>query len=257
MHFLRSSLFLILLASCASMKKKPAETKGSAGGNKAPALQSEWQSWPSPWWSAKAKLTLQTEGVSIPLNVSIRAEEGKAIWFSATAFGLLEVARGKMDADSIRILDKMNHRCIRTAVSGFGSLMPLKTDVRQLQHFLMGRVFWDSLETGNSRNRLDTVHLSGVQASVAYRASLLGKYQLLRADAELQSGGAIQLKNSSFQEVSGFPVAFKKELSSKIPAGEKTAEGGLKIEFSRFEFLGNAPDMEFSLPDDCSPMELK
>jgi hypothetical protein len=257
MHFFRLTLLLFLLSACRAGRKLPVQAGKSAETAREAALQSEYQNWPTPWWSAKAKVTFRSEGNSIPVNVNIRAEEGKALWFSATAFGLLEVARGRLDGDSLRVLDKVNNRCIRTAMAGFGSFLPLKTDIRQLQHFLMGRVFWDSLMRVQSKNMLDTLQLSGNQGDIAFRARLLGKYRLLQADADIQSGGQIRLQNSEFRDVSGFPVSFRKELSSKLPAGDKITEGGLKMEFTRFEFLNAAPEMEFSLPDDCSPMQLK
>ncbi len=223
---------------------------------KIPALKSEIQAWPAAWWTAKGKVYVNMGGSQIPVNLTIRSEEGKAIWFSASAFGLMEVARGRVDQDSVRILDKFNNRCIRTGLNGIGNYLPVGMGLKQLQHFLMGRVFWDSLEAGKKIIQNDTVRISGQQAGVQYAADVLGKFNLIKADAKLE-GAEINLQNQDFRQISGFPVAFRKELKSRISSDGKMQEAGIRIEYSRFEFLQQAPDMEFSLPDDCTPMDLK
>lgn len=249
------AIFLLFLVSC-KVGKKTASSP-SAGPEKVKALQTEFQSWPSPWWTAKGKLTLNMGGNRFPVNISLRAEEGKVIWFSASAFGLLEVGRGRIDGDSVRILDKINNRCIRTDLKGLGNYFPATSGLRQLQHFLMGRVFWDSLESSQSSLKTDTTLISGRQGSVTYKAKLYRKFQLLEAQAGLDEGIRIQLSNQDFRTISGFPVAFQKELMSHQEQNGKITENGLKIEFSRFEFVQQAPDFDFSLPPDCQPMELK
>lgn len=249
-------IYLMLLASSCASRKNTGSSPASAAA-KPSALQSELQAWPSRWWSAKGKLSLTMNGNTFPLNLTLRAEEGKAIWFSASAFGLLEVGRGRIDGDSIRVLDKINNRCVRSGLNGLENYLPSGMGIKQLQHFIMGRVFWDSLVAAKSTASGDTSSFHGRQGNVGYRAKVLQKYQLLEARADLGEGSNIQLNNSDFRVFSGFPVCFRKELQSRIYRDGKETQGGLKIDFSRFEFLQQAPDMEFSLPADCQPMELK
>jgi hypothetical protein len=253
MRFLPILFFLTAALAC--RQKKPL-TPSSGESEKKPAIRTEVQAWPSPWWSAKGKVYLQMGGSTIPVNLSLRSEEGNAIWFSASAFGLMEVARGKIDRDSVRILDKFNNRCIRTGLQGLGNYLPVSMGIRQLQHFLMGRVFWDSLEAGNRLVRNDTLRISGMQSGVRYAADILGKFNLVNAEASLESAG-VSLQNRDFRDVSGFPVAFGKEVRSSTEIQGQKQEAGFRIEYSRFEFLQKAPDLEFSLPGDCTPMELK
>jgi hypothetical protein len=93
---------------------------------------------------------------------------------------------------------------------------------------------------------------------VGYSASLLAKYQLLRAKADLGKGNELKLVNEDFRLVSGYPVSFYKEVEGKSEADpEGMLNNRLRLEFNRFEFLQEAPDMEFSLPDDCEPLEIK
>jgi hypothetical protein len=253
---MRIILIIILTGAVFACKQKKTKTQDSISSEKKPALQSEIQAWPSPYWSAKGKVYIQMGGSNIPVNLSLRAEQGKALWFSASAFGLMEVARGKVDQDSVRILDKFNNRCIRSGLQGLGNYLPVSMGIHQLQHFLMGRVFWDSLEAGNRLMKNDTLKISGLQAGVRYTADIMAKFNLIKADASLE-GADINLKNNDFRDISGFPVAFDKELRSRTEFQGKTQEAGIRIDFSRFEFLQKAPDLDFALPDDCTPMELK
>ena len=253
---MRTILIIVLTGAVFACKQKKTSVKDSIPSGKQAALQSEIQAWPSPWWTAKGKVYVNMCGNQIPVNLTLRAEQGKALWFSASAFGLMEVARGKVDQDSVRILDKFNNRCIRSGLQGLGNYLPVSMGIHQLQHFLMGRVFWDSLEAGNRSMKNDTLKIGGFQSGVRYNADILAKFNLIKADASLE-GADINLKNTDFRDISGFPVAFGKELRSRTEFQGKTQEAGIRIEFSRFEFLQKAPDLDFALPEDCTPMELK
>jgi hypothetical protein len=68
---------------------------------------------------------------------------------------------------------------------------------------------------------------------------------------------AVFLENRDFRQISGFPVAFQKEVKSQTGTPGNIQETVIRLEFSRFEFLNQAPDMEFSLPPDCTPFDLK
>jgi hypothetical protein len=257
---MRSIIVLLLLLSFAGACKKKANTetlKSETKQQREPALRSDIQAWPSPYWTAKGKVYVNISGNNMPVNITLRAEEGKVLWFSASAFGLMEVARGRVDRDSIRILDKFNNRCFRSNLTGLGSYLPVALSIKQLQHFLMGRVFWDSLEAGRRRVSSDTSFMQGNQAGVAFSASIFKQFQLLRASAEMGPAAMVTMENNSFKDVSGFPIAFGKEVNSRSENSGKTNDSKIRIEFSRFEFLKSAPDFEFSLPEDCVPMEIK
>jgi hypothetical protein len=254
-HFIFLIPVLLVLGSSCSRKMKPGSEKSKV--HHQPSLASDVQPWPTRWWSAKMKISLQNEGTQIPLTLILRAEEGKSIWFSATALGLLEVARGKLDNDSVLIHEKMGNQCIRTAMSGLGPYLPLNLGMKHLQHFLMGRVFWDSLEKAVKNQQSDTVRFSGLQGSVSCLATILNRYQLLDARLELGADARVNLINKDFRPVSDFPVAFSKEIKSESHMDGKKSEVLIRIEFSRFEFLQDPPDLEFSLPADCIPMQMK
>jgi hypothetical protein len=257
---MRSIIFLLfLLPIFGACKKKPSaeSVKSDSKPQREPALRSEIQAWPSPYWTAKGKIYVSIAGNNMPVNITLRAEEGKMLWFSASAFGLMEVARGRIDRDSVRILDKFNNRCFRSRLSGLGSYLPVALSIKQLQHFLMGRVFWDSLEAGRQRVSSDSSFMQGTQAGVAFSASIFKQFQLVRASANMGQTANVSMENNSFKDVSGFPIAFGKEINSRSENSGKTNDSKIRIEFSRFEFLKAAPEFDFSLPEDCTPMEIK
>jgi hypothetical protein len=204
-------LFLSVLFSC----KRKSSTSGLPSAREHNSIRSEIQAWPGPWWTAKAKVFVALGGSNVPVNLTLRAEEGKAIWFSASAFGLMEIARGRIDQDSIRILDKFNNRCFRSGLKGLGIYLPVAMGVRQLQHFLMGRVFWDSLQAGTRFQSQDTTRLMGNQEGIQFSAEILAKYNLLKADASVGNAQML-MKNSDFRQIAGFPVAFSKTVRSRI-----------------------------------------
>jgi hypothetical protein len=255
-------LWLLLFAVAVSCGKKK-EPKSSSVGvtekrEQPPAILSEFIAWPQNYWVAKAKVNLTMQGNSFTVNLTLRAERDKCIWFSANAMGLLEIARGKIDADSARFLDKFHNTCYVGDLNGLGEFLPVPLKLSQLQHFLMGKVFWDSLAAGQKRINGDTSFLSGVQGDASFRARILQKYNLIDANAALSNNDAsVSLLNTNFKPVSGFPVAFKKEVQSRVKEDGKLNETQIRIEFTKFEFVAEKPDLDFELPSDCERKVIK
>jgi len=256
-----SVLVFVFNSSCNSKKsKKPVKVNVSDSTiKKEPAIRTVYSQWPQPFWTAKAKVFLDLGGNSFPVNVTIRAEKDKYIWFSANAMGLMEVARGRIDRDSIRVHDKFNNRCYIGGMDGLGGFLPMHLEIKQLQHFLMGKVFWDSLFVGKTSNFGDSSVVEGTEGGTSFNARIHQQYNLVQANANLmESKSFVRLQNDDFKAVAGYPIAFRKALQSGYPderGGVK--ESKAKIEFSRFEFVEQSPDFSFDLPTDCSRQVLK
>ena len=251
-------LLLAVAVSCGKKKETKPSADGTQKGVQLPAILSEFIAWPQNYWVAKAKVNLTMQGNSFSVNLTLRAERDKCIWFSANAMGLLEIARGKIDADSAKLLDKFHNTCYVGGVDGLGAFLPVPMKLSQLQHFLMGKVFWDSLAAGQKRISGDTSFLAGSQGDASFRARILQKYNLLDANAALSNNDAsVSLVNTNFKPVSGFPVAFKKEVQSRTKEDGKLNETQIRIEFTKFEFVAEKPDMDFELPSDCDRKVIK
>jgi len=253
-------LFLGLAVFCLSCKKKVqnSSANNSDKNNQAnvPALIMEQDNWPQEFWTAKAKISINHPQMNVSFNMTMRAEKDKQIWFSANAFGLMEVARGLVDKDSVRVWDKFNNRCMVGSLQVLQNYVPVPLALAQLQHFLMGRVFWDSLEAGKMEVKGDSSFVNGQQGTINFRASIWQKYLLHKAKAT-DSQLEVSLVNQNFKPVSNILIPFEKELKSNQLDDGKIQSSGLKIEFTKFEFLNVKPDFNLELPKDCNKQVLK
>lgn len=251
-------LFLAVTFSCGKKKVAKPSGDGTVKKEEPPAIVTDFAAWPQRFWTAKAKVHLNMQGNSFTVNLTLRAENDKCIWFSANAMGLLEIARGKIDSDSARLLDKFHNTCYVGGVDGLGAFLPVPMELSQLQHLLMGKVFWDSLTAGQKRISGDTSFLAGNQGDASFQARIFQKYNLLDANVALSNSEAsVSLKNTNFKSVSGFPVAFQKEVVSLVKEEGKMNETKVRIEFTRFEFVAEKPDLDFELPSDCERKVIK
>lgn len=240
-------------SACKKGNKSTSGDNREAGSEKGlPTLISETGTWPTPYWTAKAKVSIEHPGTNLSFNMVFRAEQGKALWFSANAFGLMEVARGMVTEDSVIALDKFNNQCYTGGTQSLKNYVPFQMGLSQLQHFLMGRVFWDSLGLNGMRQVGDSTYVDGVQDDTKFSVATWQKYFLHRATLN-QNGGqmSLNLENTDFRQVGPTKIGFNKQLNSSQMVDKKEEKSSLKIEFSKFEFVSNRPEMPLDLPSDC------
>ena len=250
---------LMILASFSCKKKTKTSGEGatnSSSESKIPALKMVHDNWPQEYWTAKAKININHPGMNVSFNMTLRAEKNKQIWFSANAFGLMEVARGLVDNDSIRVWDKFNNRCLTGDLSALQGYVPITLDQRQLQHFLMGRVFWDSLTGGKIEEKGDSSYLMGSQGGINFKANIWQKYLLHKAFAT-DPQFEVSLTNQNFKLISNILIPFEKSLQSNTTEDGKVQASSLKIEFTKFEFLNSKPDFSLELPADCQRQAIR
>lgn len=248
-------VFFVLLAftSCKKGKGKVGGSDSSGVAKPARPLPTatEWAEWPQPFWTAKAKVSVQHPGMNVSFQMSIRCEKGQCIWFSAQALGLFEVARGKVTADSIFVLDKINNRVLVGGLDGLQSYVPVPMGIAGLQHFLMGRVFWDSLFIEGKKESGDSTFISGSQGDISYSGNIWNRYFLVGANARMdENQSQVSVRNLNFKSVGNSWIAYRKELNSSQFIKGKKEESGLNIDFSRFEFVGQRPEMDLEIPKD-------
>lgn len=252
---------LVLLFSSCKKKKSttsPNDSLSKESASKIPALKTELADWPQPFWTAKAKVAIQHPGMNVSFQMSIRSEKDQRLWFSAQALGFIEVARGIVTRDSIIVLDKFNNNCYVGGLDGLESYVPFPLGISQLQHFLMGRVFWDSLFVEGRRQSGDSTYLSGNQGDIFYSGSIWQRYFLTSAQASTgENQTRVSLSNSQFKPVGNTWISYRKELQSSQLVDGKPQDSGLKIEFTRFEFVGQRPEMELEIPSGCERKLIK
>jgi len=251
---------IILIVSGISCKKKNQAAKDatekSSKSERIPALMMEQDAWPQEFWTAKAKININHPQMNVSFNMTLRVEKDKQIWFSANAFGLIEVARGLVDKDSVRVWDKFNNKCMVGSLNVLQGYVPIPLGLGQLQHFLMGRVFWDSLVAGKIEVRGDSSFMQGSQGGINFNASIWQKYLLHKAKA-MDDLLEVSLVNQNFKPVSNMLIPFEKLLNSNQLENGKMQSSGLKIEFTKFEFIREKPDFTLELPEDCKKQALR
>jgi hypothetical protein len=246
------------LSACKSTKKSKDASKQAAVPAEKPAIKSSFDAWPTPYWTAKAKVTVLVGDNNIPVSVTMRAIENEAVWFSAQALGLLEVARGRIDRDSVRIWDKMNSRCYYGASNELGALFPVSVELRHMQHLLMGRVFWDSLTAGERIARNDTQLVSGSLGELNYSVELFQTYRLLIAQGKnADSRFEVFMQNEDFKMVKDYPVSFKKEIRSLSRERGEIQQNKVKIEFNRFDFVDEKPETTLDIPSSVNRIPIR
>lgn len=247
---------LILLSFSACKRKKGNGGVKTAGksdslGRVAP-LKTQWAEWPENFWTAKAKVSLQHPKMNVSFQMSIRCEKNECLWFSAQALGLFEVARGRINKDSMVVFDKINNRCMVGDLSTLENYVPFPMSIGQLQHFLMGRVFWDSLYVDERRVVDDSTFISGSQGDVWYSAAIGKQYFLTRAEAKSEETRAkVLMQNLLFKPIGNTLVAHRKEISSSQLVEGKPENSNIQIEFTRFEFVNKRPEMDLEIPKGC------
>ena len=90
-------------------------------------------------FSCKAKISYsdQQNGV-VNLNATIRMKKDSVIWISVSPGIGIEVARILITADSIRIIDRINHKYISRGVAYLGQFISYPVDLREMQNIITG-----------------------------------------------------------------------------------------------------------------------
>jgi hypothetical protein len=262
-HSLLPAFLLFLSLFSPSCKKKQGTGVSTTGASektaaKPPALIMARDQWPQNYWTAKAKVSLKHPKMNVSFSMTLRSEKNKRLWFSAQAFGLLEVARGLISGDSLKIWDKFNNRCLVGDMQSMQEFVPVPMGIAQLQYFLMGRIFWDSLSFGKETRLQDSVLVSGENGSLNFQAKIWQKYLLHTARAaEAESKTKVYIENQDFKPASQMLIPWKKVLlaSSNYTGTEEKTD--LQIEFSKFEFSAAAPDFSLEVPAGCQRQVLR
>jgi len=226
---------------------KPENASHVAQGNAMllAALRPRWvadTSWSS--FSGRAKLHFEGGGQSHDFAASIRMEQGKSIWISATALLNLEIARVLITPDSIWILNRLSREARVLAFSQINLLLPLPADFGSLQSLITGA----PLQTGHQPMiALDT---AGTFVLGYASPDFVQMLQFSKPDTSLDMQyiaareSTMQCEYKSQTMVSGRRFSSQRELS----LSDRGASYRLSIEFSKAAF--NEPvELPFSIPD--------
>lgn len=242
------SLLWFISSGC---NRKPATGTNTKADSVQPLTPSARIDWPFPNWTAKAKVTIQRPGIDLNFTVSLRAIKSDAVWFSANAFGLMEVARGLLKTDSIFIWDKINGRVLVGDISALHEYLPVQMNVTDFQYFLMGHIFWDSLLIGQRHQKGDSSLIIGNLDRTNFRVAIWKDYFLHSVQASNSTQGVtLDVQNEDFRNQQGTAISFRRRLVATENNRQGKSKSAASFDFVRFEFSNQLPDMPFEPPHD-------
>ncbi len=136
--FLIIGIIALLALSCKS-KKIATGTKTEVVENTAKSLQNLMirNQVSADWLSAKLRLNLKSEQLTIGLSGNLRLEKDKAIWINVKKFGI-EAARVLIEPDSIFVIDRFGGNNIAEDLSYVQRKMNFPANFQMLQALVLG-----------------------------------------------------------------------------------------------------------------------
>jgi hypothetical protein len=142
-------IFLMLLSlvlGCKSKKKlsdnKPRNFDQVVfNGNATDSLlRKNWE-----YFSARLAVDFTSDDQDLSGNISLRMRRDSIIWFSVSASIGLQVAKGIITKDSVKILDLYEKRYFKYGISELGNMLGANVGLRELQNIILGNPVFDSM----------------------------------------------------------------------------------------------------------------
>lgn len=138
----------LLVASCKTRHKAIAnqrvsydslhlsEKKGSDS-----LLRKNWQ-----YFSGRLAMDYNSEDQSLSGAISLRMKKDSIIWFSATAVLGIQVAKGIITKDSVKILDIYERKYMEYSIAELGQMFGVQLGLRELQNLILANPVFDTME---------------------------------------------------------------------------------------------------------------
>ncbi|WP_256003576.1 MULTISPECIES: DUF4292 domain-containing protein [Pedobacter] len=195
--------------------------------------------------SLKARASMDINGNSSNVNMTIRMEKDKRIWVSLTAFAGIEVARALITPDSIKVRNNLQSVYLKKPFNYIHRFTGKSVDFQLLQSILLGNTITGFMTNEASLNQENGVWvLKGQREDLVYRSGFNTLFKVAAQHLnELKSGQGLKVTYGEYQEIGQtlFPTALK--INSM--AGKQTI--GVQLEYSKIE--GNVPlEFPFNVP---------
>lgn len=90
------------------------------------------------WLSARIKVEYSDENINQDFTAVVRMRRDSMLWISLQGPFGIEGARILVSRDSIFVVNKLGNEFLRQPLSYLSKVLPMPTDVRQLQDFILG-----------------------------------------------------------------------------------------------------------------------
>lgn len=103
-------------------------------------LRKDWQ-----YFSGRLAVDYTSEEQSLSGTISLRMKRDSILWFSASAALGIQVAKGIITRDSVKILDLYEKRYMAYGIEELGSMFGVNLGLRELQNLILANPVFDSL----------------------------------------------------------------------------------------------------------------
>jgi hypothetical protein len=192
----------------------------------------------------KADLNMNGEENSVTINIRIKKDE--KIWFSVTALGgAVEVARGIITPDSLRLMNRLQKKYVKKPFSYIHAYTDEQINFGWLQSILVGNTIKNFMIEESDLKQADGVWvLSGTQKGLAYNSmfnTLLKPVQLTLNDAK--AGQGLKVNYDKYTPIND--ALFPSILKINSAVGNKKIS--LAVDFVKIDY-NVAVDFPFTVP---------
>ncbi len=140
-RLLALSLVLVIGANSCSSKKKVVDSNTADRSANYLLKEVDNRLLEPEWMEAKASIHFEDKDISIGGKATLRLRKDSLLWVSVRKFGL-EVARAKINTDSVYVLDRINNEYAIYGLSYLAKSYGLPADFNLLQCMVLGNPYF-------------------------------------------------------------------------------------------------------------------
>ncbi|MBL7810602.1 MAG: DUF4292 domain-containing protein [Bacteroidetes bacterium] len=241
---------LIMAASCRSKKQitdKPRQfdsvvfsppVMGELKGD--PLIRTQWD-----YFSSRMAVDFNDGENEMSGNISLRMRKDSLLWFSASASLGIQVAKGIITRDSVKILDLINKNYYLYGIKDLAGTFGAEISLRELQNLILGNPMFDTISY-----QMDTVSRGwfGIQPPLT---QIVFTGTSLRVDSTYltQKGTERQLRANYSGEKSAGAYSVAEKLAILAFGASKNVRFDIAFTTASDEYI---PSYPFSIPEGYS-----
>ncbi|MBS3915861.1 MAG: DUF4292 domain-containing protein [Bacteroidetes bacterium] len=107
------------------------------------------------WEYFSSRMAVDYSGVDqdLSFNVSLRMRKDSIIWFSVSAALGIQVMKGIVTADSVKLLDLYNKKYTQYSIKQLGELLGAEIGLRELQNLILSNPLYDKMSYVMNENK--------------------------------------------------------------------------------------------------------
>lgn len=200
------------------------------------------------YFSGRLGMDYNSEDQSLSGNISVRMKRDSIIWFSASAALGIQVAKGIITKDSVKIIDLYERRYMEYDIKELGQMFGVQVGLRELQNLILANPLFDTLSYRRDQISKGWVAVENPLTNILFCRN----FQPADSSMLTQKGSKrqLQVRYSGSKSAGSFVVP----ASMDILAGSDSKIVRMAIEFTTASD-GVIPSYPFIVPEDCKKSE--